>query len=104
MIRLTLGTSASANAFVSFATAPAIVISSSTVVAKPSTFVSVSTGMLNASHFLTKAAAFSQPAVVRRASYFATVYPFSSNSAVLFATAPTVIPSRQMKPVTISFA
>ena len=54
MIRLTLGTSASANAFVSFATAPAIVISSSTVVAKPSTFVSVSTGIEKASQQVKK--------------------------------------------------
>ena len=60
--------------------------------------------MLNASHFFTKSAAFSQPAVVRRPSNFSTSLPFSSKTAVRFAIAPTVIPSKHTKPVTISFA
>ncbi len=104
VIRFILGTSASANAAVSLAAASAIVFSSSTVVANPSVFVRVSTGMLNALHFLINETAFPHPAVVRRGAYFATVLPFSSNCAVRLAITPVVMPSRQIKPVTISFA
>mgnify|MGYP007112734639 CR=1 FL=1 len=71
MIKFTFGTSDSVNAAVSLAAADATVLSSSTDVANPSTLVSVSTGILNASHFLINETALSHPAVVRRASYFA---------------------------------
>ena len=52
MIKFTFGTSDSVNASASLAAADATVLSSSTDVAYPSTLESVSTGILNASHFL----------------------------------------------------
>ena len=57
MIKFTFGTSDSVNAAVSLAAADATVLSSSTDVANPSTLVSVSTGILNASQKERKSAA-----------------------------------------------
>ena len=74
------------------------------VALSPFTFVSVSTGIPNASQNLTKAAAFLHPIAESVPSNSSAVLPSSSYTFERLATAPTVIPFRRMNPVTISFA
>ena len=59
---------------------------------------------MKASHVLMKEAALSHPSEVRRASKLSCSLPSSPYTAVLLATQPTVMPSRLIKPVTISLA
>ena len=78
--------------------------SDSTVAANPVTFVSVRTGIENASQKFTKSVAFLHPSTVRTLSNSASTSASALYTLERFATTPTVIPFRRINPVTISFA
>ena len=78
--------------------------SDSTVAANPEIFVSVRTGIENASQKFTKSIAFLHPSTVRALSNSSAALPSSPYTLERLATAPTVMPFKRMNPVTMSFA